>query len=209
MVVGFTKPHLPFSAPQKYWNLYKRENFKVPAKFSPNNMYRLALTNWGELRAYDGMPQDGYLSDFQPCELTHGYSATVSYMDAQIGKVMKSLDELNLRKNTIVVLMGDHGWKLGEYGAWCKHSNFELDVRVPMIVSRQTGYDKRFTNATFGALVENVDLFQTIADTCGFETAGLYGQSLLPLVDNPKKKGDDAAYSLFFKRKKHNGFYMY
>ena len=197
MVVGLTKPHLPFSAPKKYWDLYKRENFKVPAKVSPKNMARLALTNWGELRAYNGISKDGYLSDEQTRELIHGYSASVSYMDAQLGKVMKALVDLNLRKNTIVVLMSDHGWKLGEFGAWCKHTNFELDVNVPLIISRETGLKNRKANVTSDALVENVDIFPTVAAACGYDVSNVDGKNLLPLVDNPKLAWSVGAYSLY------------
>ena len=90
---------------------------------------------WGELRSYLGMPKEGPLSDAQTRELKHGYAASVSFADAQVGKVLGELDQLGLRKNTIVVLWGDHGYKLGEYGAWCKHTNLELDTHVPFIVS--------------------------------------------------------------------------
>ena len=206
MFVGLTKPHLPFNAPKKYWDLYNRAEFAVPAKVAPKDMYRLALTNWGELRNYYGIPKEGLLDDELSKELMHGYHACVSYTDAQIGKVMKALQDLDLRKNTIVILMGDHGWKLGEYGAWCKHTNFELDVRVPFIVSREGACNKRVTNATSNALVENVDLFATLADACGFETHQLDGKSILPLVDNPKMGGDEAAYSLYPRGKNIMGF---
>ncbi len=206
MFVGLSKPHLPFNAPKKYWDLYNRADFAVPAKVAPKDMYKLALTNWSELRNYHGIPEEGLLDDKLSKELIHGYHACVSYTDAQIGKVMKTLEELDLRKNTIVILMGDHGWKLGEYGAWCKHTNFELDVNVPLIISRETSYKKRVTNAKSDALVENVDLFQTVADACGFETQQLDGRSILPLVDNPTMEWNKAAYSLYPRGKNIMGF---
>lgn len=197
MFVGLTKPHLPFSAPKKYWDLYNREDFKVPAKVTPKNTTNYSHTQWHELRGYYGMQKEGLLSDDKTRELIHGYAATVSYMDAQMGKVMKALDDLNLRENTIVVLMSDHGWKLGEYGDWCKHTNFELDVNVPLIVSREKGYKKRKTNAVSEALVGNVDIFPTLLDVCGFEAPKMDGKSILALVDNPKKKWQKGAYSLY------------
>ncbi len=206
MFVGLSKPHLPFNAPKKYWDMYDRDDFTVPAKVAPKDMFKLSLTTWGELRGYDGIPKEGLLDDVQTKELIHGYHACVSYMDAQMGKVMKTLDDLDLRKNTIVILMSDHGWKLGEYGAWCKHSNFELDVNVPMIISRETGYKDRVTNKTSDALVENVDLFPTLADACGFETHPLEGQSILPLVDAPDMDWKKGSYSLYPRGKKIMGF---
>ncbi|GIZ09479.1 sulfatase [Flavobacterium sp. UMI-01] len=206
MVVGLTKPHLPFNVPKKYWDLYNKEDFKVPSKEEPKDMYKLALTNWGELRGYYGIPQEGVLDDEMTKTLIHGYHASVSYTDAQVGKVMKALEQLDLRKNTIVVFMSDHGWKLGEYGAWCKHSNFELDVNVPLIISRETGYKNRVTNAKSNALVENLDLFPTLADACGLKTHPLEGKSLLPLVNNPNLKWSQGAYSVFPRGKNIMGF---
>lgn len=206
MFVGLTKPHLPFNAPKKYWDLYNRDDFSIPAKVAPKDMYKLALTKWGELRNYYGIPKEGLLDDDLTKELIHGYHACVSYTDAQIGKVMHALEELDLRKNTIVILMGDHGWKLGEYGAWCKHTNFELDVNVPLIVSRETNYPNRLTNVTSDALVENVDLFPTVAEACGFETHRLEGKSILPLLANPNLDWNRGAYSLYPRGKNIMGF---
>ncbi len=197
MVVGFTKPHLPFSAPKKYWDLYKRADFKVPLKLTPKNVDRYATTVWGELRGYNGIAKEGVLEDEQSRELIHGYAAAVSYMDAQMGKVMQALEELKLRENTIVILMSDHGWKLGEYGAWCKHTNFELDVHVPFIVSRETSYKKRKANVTSDAFVENVDIFPTLAEVCGLKAPKIDGKSILALVDKPNKKWQKGAYSVY------------
>lgn len=206
MIVGLTKPHLPFNAPKKYWNMYNKEDFKVPAKIEPKDMYRLSLTKWGELRNYYGIPKEGLLDDDLSKELIHGYHACVSYTDAQMGKVMKSLEELDLRKNTIVILMSDHGWKLGEYGAWCKHTNFEIDVNVPLIISRETSHKKRVSNVQCDALVENVDLFPTLAEACGFKTHPLEGKSLLRLVDKPNKNWKKGSYSLYPRGKNIMGF---
>lgn len=197
MFVGLSKPHLPFNAPKKYWDLYKKENLHVPAKVTPKGMYPNALTKWAELRNYYGIPQTGLLDDNLSRDLKHGYYACVSYIDAQMGKVMNALQELNLRENTMVVLISDHGWKLGEYGAWCKHTNFELDVRVPMIISRETNYKGRVANSKTDALVENVDVFSTLADACGLKTHPIDGVSLLPLVDNPKIEWEKEASSVY------------
>lgn len=206
MVVGFSKPHLPFNSPKKYWDLYDKNDFVVPSKEAPTNKAKHSLTNWGELRGYYGMPQEGLLDDETAKNLKHGYYASVSYIDAQVGKVMKTLDDLDLRKNTIVVFMSDHGWKLGEYGAWSKHSNFEIDVNVPLIVSRETSYKKRLTNVSSDALVENVDVFPTVAEACGLATHKMDGKSILSVVDNPKKQWQKGAYSVYPRGKNVMGF---
>lgn len=201
MIVGLTKPHLPFNAPKKYWDLYNKADFLVPAKQAPTDVASLALPKWGELRAYHGIPEEGFIDDQTTKNLIHGYYASVSYMDAQMGKVMDELTRLDLRKNTIVVFMSDHGYKLGEYGTWCKHSNFEIDVNVPFIVSRETSYANRKTNVSSDALIENIDVFPTLAAACGIKTPTLEGESILPLLDNPTMQWDEAAFSLYPKGK--------
>lgn len=202
MFVGFSKPHLPFNAPKKYWDLYDKNKFEIPQRKKPDNMYRLALTNWGELKGYHGIPNDvEYLDDNLTKDLIHGYHASISYVDAQVGKVMKALEKLNLRKNTTVIFMSDHGYKIGEYGAWCKHSNEEIDVRVPLIVSRETGYKKRVAGKTSNALVENVDIFPTLVELCGMKGPKTDGKSLLPVIDNPEKEWDKVATSVYARGK--------
>jgi iduronate 2-sulfatase len=181
--VGFAKPHLPFAAPKRYWDLYKREQFAVPDRELPEGAPGLAFTPWGELRGYAGIPQNGSLSDELTKELKHGYAACVSYADAQVGKVMAELDRLGLRENTVVMLWGDHGYKLGEFGAWCKHTNFELDTHVPLIVSAP-GFAK---GARSEAFVEIVDIFPTIAQLTGGKIpSGRDGKSLEPVLRDPR-----------------------
>lgn len=197
MFVGFSKPHLPFNAPKKYWDLYNREQFTVPSRKKPNDMYRLALTKWGELRMYGGIPKEGDTSDELTKTLIHGYYASVSYMDAQIGRVMQTLDDMGLRENTMVVLMSDHGYKLGEYGAWNKHTNMELDTKVPLIISRELAHKNRQTGVTSNALVENIDIFPSVVEAAGLTIPNVDGKSLLTLLDNPQKPFKQAAYSLF------------
>lgn len=197
MIVGLSKPHLPFNAPKKYWDLYNKDDFKVPSREKPEGMYRLALSKWGELKGYYGIPKEGDLNNDLTQTLIHGYHACVSYIDAQVGKVMHALEDLDLRKNTMVIFMSDHGYKIGEYGAWCKHSNMEIDVRVPLIVSRETDYKNRVAGKTSNALVENVDIFPTLVDLCGIEAPKSDGKSILPVIDNPTKKWDDVATSVY------------
>lgn len=201
MMVGFSKPHLPFNAPKKYWDMYDREQFDVPSRKKPDNMYRLALTKWGELRMYGGIPKEGDADDELTKTLIHAYYSTVTYMDAQLGRVMTAIDEMGLRENTIVVLMSDHGYKLGEYGAWNKHTNMELDTRVPLIISRELAHKNRKTGVVSTALVENVDVFPSLATASGLTLPNVDGQSLLTLLDNPDMQWDDGAYSLFTRGK--------
>lgn len=203
MIVGLSKPHLPFNAPKKYWDLYDKNDFKVPSRVKPKNMYRLALSKWGELKNYANIPNNGDLNDELTKELINGYYACISYVDTQIGKIVNTLEELNLKENTLIVFMSDHGYKLGEYGAWCKHSNMEIDTRVPLIISN--GKNLKTNNTKCNALVENIDVFPTIAASCGLTTHHVDGKSLLPLIDNPKKPWDKAAYSLFPRGKKYMG----
>lgn len=182
MAVGFAKPHLPFAAPKRYWDLYEREQFAVPERALPDETPTLAVTKWGELRAYQGMPAEGPLTDEQTRELKHGYAASVSYMDAQVGKVLAELDRLGLRENTIVVLWGDHGYKLGDYGLWCKHTNLELDTRVPLIVAAPEFAAGQHSDA----LVEIVDIFPTVAALTGGEIpATCEGRDLTAVLSDP------------------------
>ena len=205
MFVGFSKPHLPFNAPKKYWDLYDKNKFEIPKREEPKGAYRLALSKWGELKGYHGIPKKGYLNDDVTRTLIHGYHASVSYVDAQIGKVMQTLEALDLRKNTMVIFMSDHGYKIGEYGAWCKHSNVEIDVRVPLIISRETNYKRRKTGKISNALVENVDIFPTLVDLCGLEGPKSDGKSILPVINKPNKKWDKIATSVYARGKKIMG----
>lgn len=192
MCVGFAKPHLPFAAPKRYWDLYEREDFEVPERSLPVDAPKIAFTRWGELRAYQGMPKEGVLDDAQTRALRHGYAASVSYMDAQLGKVMTELERLGLREKTIVVMWGDHGYKLGEHAQWCKHTNFELDARVPLLVSAPgIAFGQRS-----GALVESIDIFPTLAALSGGEIpGGLDGRSLEPVLREPERAFRDFALS--------------
>ncbi|TWT85039.1 Arylsulfatase [Planctomycetes bacterium CA13] len=194
LAVGFKKPHLPFVAPTKYWNMYDPAKIAIPSREKPVDVADQALTSWGELRAYDRMPDQGDANDEQTRSLIHGYRACVSYVDAQIGRVLAELDKQGLRDTTLIVLWGDHGWKLGDYGCWCKHTNFELDTHVPLIFSGpsvpiQTRSD---------ALVEYIDIYPTLAQWCGLHVPGhCEGSSLTALFTNPLQKWKPAALSQY------------
>jgi iduronate 2-sulfatase len=196
LAVGFYKPHLPFNAPAKYWDLYDPATIEPPGfDHAPEGTPKIALTEWHELRNYAGIPRKGDLDRDLARQLIHGYQACVSYTDAQIGKVLDELDRLGLRQSTIVVLWGDHGWKLGDYGDWCKHTNFELDTRAPLIVSAP-GMKARGQSTR--ALVELVDIYPTLVEMAGLPLPGhLQGTSFAPLLEDPGQTWKDAALSQY------------
>ena len=196
LATGFKKPHLPFCAPQKYRDLYQHTRFSgIAYKERPAGAPAMAFHQWQELRGYTDIPDQGPISAQKEEDLIHAYYACISYVDVQIGKIMQELDRLGLRKNTIVILWGDHGYHLGEQDLWCKSTNFELDTRIPLIVSAPAIAQK--TGKT-DAIVEAVDIYPTLVDLCGITpSAKLSGKSLTPLLLNPGMKWDHVAYSQF------------
>lgn len=195
LAVGFLKPHLPFVAPKKYYELYPLNGIAPAANdYPPKDVPDIALTNWGELRAYEGMPKTGPVSEQQARELIRGYRAATSYTDAQIGRVLDELDRLHLADKTIVVLWGDHGWQLGEHGLWCKHTNFEVAAHT-LLLLRAPGHKP---GQKTEALVEFVDVYPTLCELAGLPLpAGLEGTSMAPLLDNPDIAWKKAAFSQF------------
>ena len=197
LAVGFLKPHLPFVAPKKYWDLYQRSEFKLPAlQVPPLGAPPFAPTTWGELRQFTDIPDVGPLTLDRALELIHGYHAAVSFMDAQLGRVLDELDRLGLTRNTIIVLWGDHGWHLGDHGMWCKHTNYEQASRIPLIVCAP-GVAK--AGARTGALAETVDLYPTLCELAGLPIpAGLDGASFASALKEPATaKTKEAAFHVF------------
>jgi iduronate 2-sulfatase len=194
LAVGFIKPHLPFVAPKRYWDLYDRNKIKIPQRKAPDDMPKFSLNNFGELRKYHGIAETGYLDNETSRNLIHGYYASVSMIDAQIGKLLDALEKNGLIDNTIIVLWGDHGWKLGEYGDWCKHSNMELDTNAPLIISVPWMVKGLKTKS----LAEFVDIYPTLCDLVGLKKPGhLEGQSLLPIIKDPKAEVNKVAISQY------------
>ncbi len=195
LAVGFIKPHLPFVSPKKYWDLYDPARIQLaPNKFRPKDAPEYAVLPGGEMRAYHGIPQ-GSIPDDLARQLKHGYYAAVSYMDAQVGKVLDELDRLNLSKNTIIILWGDHGWKLGEHDAWCKHSNVENDVNAPLILSAP---GMKYAGKHTDALVEFVDIYPTLSELAGLPLPRhLEGTSFKPVLDDPNRPWKSAAFSQY------------
>lgn len=199
--VGYYKPHLPFNAPEKYWNLYQEAEMPIAKNgFPPLNAPAFALSGDEELRNYDDQhdlpkPSENPLEKKRQQQLVHGYYASISYLDAQIGRLLDALDELELSNNTIIVLWGDHGWKLGEHNSWAKQTNYEIDTRVPLIVS---GKSVQAQNQTSNALVELVDIYPSLCEIAGLPIPNyLQGKSFYPLTKNPSLPWKKAAYSQF------------
>ena len=189
LACGFWKPHLPFNAPKKYWDLYDRDKLPMPDnRYRPEGLPR-QVQNSGEIYSYacTSRPDDFYFQRMAK----HGYYACVSYVDAQVGKVVDALDELGLADNTIVVLLGDHGWHLGEHNFLGKHNLMQHATRVPLIV-RVPGMDKGKSLS----MVEFVDLYPTLCELCGLPEPDkqLDGESFVPILRNRKAKTKDYVF---------------
>lgn len=162
LALGFTKPHLPFCAPRKYWDLYDRSKLPL-AEYTqpPAGAPKYAHKTIGELNQYKPVPEKPPLSKDLVRTLIHGYYSSLSYMDAQVGRVLDEVQRLGLSDNTIIVLWGDHGYHLGDHGTWTKHTNYEQANRIPIVISAP-GVTKPGSSSK--ALIETVDLFPTIAE---------------------------------------------
>ena len=190
LALGFMKPHLPFNAPKKYWDLYDRNQINLPENYlqqesTPDEAYH----NFGELRSYAAVPPKGPVSEELAKELIHGYYACVSYVDAQIGRVLEELENLGLAENTIVVLWGDHGWNLGDHMLWCKHCTFESSLHVPQMIK----VPGKTTGTTTNAITEFIDIYPSLCDLAGIEKPShLEGESFVPLIEGRQMKKDYA-----------------
>jgi iduronate 2-sulfatase len=191
LAVGFIKPHLPFVSPKKYWNLYDPARIRLaPNNFRPEDAPNYAILPGGELRNYHGIPE-GSIPDDLARQLKHGYYSATRYMDAQVRKVLDELDRLGQRENTIVILWGDHGWKLGEHDAWCKHSNVENALLLSVPGMKNAG-------AHSDVLVEFADIYPTLSELAGLPLSKhLEGVSFKPLLDNPSRSWKKAAFSQY------------
>lgn len=201
--VGFAKPHLPFVAPKKYWDMYKRDEMPVaPFQQKAKNGPEIAYHRSSELMAYSDIPELASFTDQKvgvnlpldkQKELIHGYYAATSYTDAQVGILLHTLDSLGLLKNTIVILWGDHGWHLGDHNLWCKHTNFEQATHAPLLISAPWIKPSKTTSPS-----EFIDIFPTICELAGVPVpAHLDGKSLVPVMNDPKKIVKDFAISQY------------
>ena len=192
--VGFWKPHLPFNAPKRYWDLYDRAKLAPPdPAAAPAGAPALAAHPWQELRGYIGVPKTGPLPAAQIAELRHGYLAAISFLDAQVGRVLAELERTGLAANTVVVFWSDHGFHLGEHDLWAKTSNYELDARVPLIIAAPGV--ARAGGRTAG-LTELIDVYPTLTALAGLAAdPALEGRSLVPQLRDPAGPGKPFALS--------------
>jgi arylsulfatase A-like enzyme len=208
LAVGFKKPHLAFIAPKRYWDLYKREDIATaPNPFHPKGMPKGAVDKFpGEMNSYfdarelANKQKKAGKHDFPEAfakKLIHGYYACVSYIDAQIGRLLDTLEETGLAENTVVVLWGDHGWHLGENGTWGKHTNLEWGTRSPLILKIP---GQKNAGVASDGLAEFVDVYPTLAEACGLPVpAHCEGTSLVPLTEKPNRPWKKAPFSQFTK----------
>ncbi len=194
LAVGYHKPHLPFIAPKKYFDRYDPDQIKLATNpLPPKDSPAFAVYNWNDMRHYYGIPKIGPMPRDKARELKHAYYACVSYVDAQVGRLLEELDRLQLRQETVIVLWGDHGWQLGEHGMWDKHSNFETSTHSPLIISTPNQEPAR-TNA----LVEFVDIYPSLSELCSLpQPKDLEGASFAPLIEDPQRPWKSAAFSQY------------
>lgn len=205
IAVGFVRPHLPFSAPRRYWDMYDRDAFALPSyEQLPEGAPEYAGKDGagGELRNYFPVPEEGDLSDDLKRTLIHGYYASTTYADAQIGKVLDELDRLELADSTIVLLWGDHGYHLGDLGMWTKHTNYEQANRIPLLVVAP-GVTEAESHTRH--LVSSVDIYPTLAELAGLPAPSgpqpIDGISLVPVLKDPRIRLRDHAFHLFPRQK--------
>jgi len=199
--IGYYRPHLPFNVPKKYWDMYDREKIPLaPNDYLPKNSPPMAINNLRELLGYTDFrkykhPAEGKLDEADARLLKHGYLASVTYVDTLIGRLIERLKELKVYDNTIIILWGDNGWKLGEHNSWCKMTNYEVDTRVPLIVSTP---ETRSKNIKCDGMVEFVDIYPSLCQLAGLKIPdGLEGTSFVPLMKNPKRQWKKAVFSQY------------
>jgi len=194
LAVGLRKPHLPFNSPKKYWDLYDRSQFSLPLNYrvEKTSIPGFAFHNSEELQQYDGVSKTGHVSDSTAISLIHGYYASVSYVDALIGKLLDELDNQKLRENTVIVLIGDNGFNLGEHGMWSKHCNFNTSLHTPLIVSVPNIKGGKTTRS----ITEYLDIYPTLCELAKINPpAQLEGISFVPVLNDPEASVKNYAVS--------------
>ena len=195
--VGFANPHVPWVAPRRYWDLYQEADLRLPDNaFPPRGAPKFAAVTGTDFTWYGNIPKDRVITPEFGRRCLHGYLAAISYVDAQVGRVLGELDRLGLRDKTVVLLWGDHGYYMGEHGWWGgKHNNYEGATRAPLIVSAP---GIKAAGRTTAALTEFVDIYPSLADLCGLPAPfGAEGTSFRPLLDDPGRRWKDAAFSSY------------
>lgn len=202
LAVGLHRPHLPFRAPKKFWDKYDPKSVPAPK----TTKQQLGAPDWAvvawEIWNYDNLPpKPGPMPKAEGEQLRHGYLAAISFVDGLVGQLLDKLSALDLDKNTVVVVWGDHGFKLGDHGGWSKHSNVELDIHIPLMI-RVPGM--KASGKRTKALVETVDIYPTLMDVAGLDQPHeLEGISLLPLTNEPNQEWKEAVFAQFPRYAKH------
>jgi iduronate 2-sulfatase len=206
LALGYFRPHLPFAVPKKYWDLYHPDSIPLANNpYVPRNSPVMSMNSMYELRGYDGSknlkhPTVHVMAEDTARILKQGYYASVSYVDAQFGRILEHLKKENLYDNTIIIVWGDHGWKLGEHNGWCKQTNYNIDIHVPMIVYSP---DRGKKGGKTFEITELVDIFPSLCELAGIDAPSyLQGKSFAPLMDDPKLSWKSAAFSQFHRRPK-------
>lgn len=199
LALGFVKPHLPFTAPKKYWDLHDPAAFTLaPDQRDPEGAPGYAGKRGGEIVNYAPLSVKNLREESMQRTLIHAYYACVSFADAQIGRVLDELDRLKLADNTIIVLWGDHGWHLGDHGYWTKHTNYEQANRIPLVFVAP-GVAK--PGSATKQLAETVDIFPTLAELAGLPAPKgpqpIDGASLVPVLRDPEARVRDHAYHAY------------
>lgn len=194
--VGFKKPHLPFIAPKKYWDLYDRKDLKIhPFQKKSKNAVKYTWHDSMELRGYVDIPAQGNIPTEKQLELIHGYYACISFIDAQVGRLLDELKKLGIADNTIIVLWGDHGWHLGDHGLWGKHTNLEQAARSPMIIASPL-YGKK--NSQTESPTAFLDILPTLCELAALPVPDqVQGKSLKPILNDPASEVRKGAITLF------------
>ncbi len=206
IAAGFARPHLPFSAPKRYWDLFDPSELPMPQfEELPKDAPRVAGKRFGEISNYSPVPQRGDDKEIDASlkrKLIHGYYASVAYVDAQIGKVLRELNSLGLEDETIVVLWGDHGFHLGDLGIWTKHTNYEQANRIPIMFAVP---GVTIPNSATRQPAESVDIYPTLVELAGLPAAkgpqSMDGVSLVPVLKDPSLRVRDHAYHAYPKAK--------
>ena len=196
LALGFKLPHLNWVAPKKYWDLYDREKIALPEQTEgPSNGARIGLHPSFELRVRANVPKIGPMGDELSRTLLHAYYASVSYVDANIGKMIAALKAAGVSDNTIIIVWGDHGWHLGDMGIWGKATNYEIATRVPLIISTP---ELKAKGEGTNALVELVDIYPTLCELAGIPNPDhIVGKSFAPLLEDADQEWKDSALSQF------------
>ncbi len=202
LAVGLYKPHMPWAAPAKYWDLYDEKSLLISTNpESPANIHESSLNSCGEFNNYKlGKEKAGRgirLNDEYSRQLIHAYYACVSYADAQVGKVLNELERLGLDENTMVIVWGDHGWHLGDHAQWGKHTLFERSLKSAMII-KTPGMQQ--AGIASNGLVETIDIYPTIMEFCNINyNYELDGISLMTMMGNPELNIKEQTYGYFKK----------